>query len=133
MKTIAVIEKGKDGSFGIFTPELEHSIMGEGKSVAEARADFENSVSEMCASYTENGEELPLELRDIEFEYRYDVASVFNYFDFINVTKFSRWAGISAGLMRQYKSCDTYISRERAEQIERALHRAGHEMADIFL
>ena len=42
MKTIAVIEKGKDGSFGIFTPELEHSIMGEGKSVAEARADFEN-------------------------------------------------------------------------------------------
>lgn len=93
MKTTALIEKGKDGTFGIFTPDIQTTIIGEGRTVAEAKSDFENSVHEMFASYTENGEELPAELQGIEFEYKYDVASVFDYFDFINVTKFAQWAG----------------------------------------
>lgn len=87
----------------------------------------------MLASYTENGEELPDELQGIEFEYKYDVASVFNYFDFINVTKFARWAGINAALMRQYKSCATYISEAQAHKIEQALHKIGHELSAISL
>ena len=133
MKTKAVIEKGKDGSFGIFAPEIEHVIIGEGLTVAEAKADFENSVAEMIASYTERGEELPKELRGIEFEYKYDMASVFNYFDFINVSKFAKRAGINAALMRQYKSCSTYISESRAKKIEEALHTIGKELSAISL
>ncbi len=78
MKTIALVEKGKDGTFGIYTPDLQATIIGEGTTVAEAKEDFENSVREMLASYTENGEEIPEELKEIEFEYKYDVASVFN-------------------------------------------------------
>lgn len=97
------------------------------------KADFENSVREMLASYTENGEELPSELQGIEFEYKYDIASMFNYFDFINVTKFAKWAGINASLMRQYKSCDTYISEAQARKIEQALHKIGHELSAISL
>lgn len=133
MKTTALIERGKDGTYGIFTPDIESTIIGEGATVAEAKADFENSVREMLASYTENGEELPDELRGIEFEYKYDVASVFNYFDFINVTKFARWAGINAALMRQYKSCATYISEAQAHKVEQALHKIGHELSAISL
>lgn len=78
MKTTALIERGKDGTFGIFTPDIESVIIGDGATVAEAKADFENSVAEVIASYTDNGEELPEELRDIEFEYKYDIASMFN-------------------------------------------------------
>ncbi|MCH5172915.1 MAG: type II toxin-antitoxin system HicB family antitoxin [Bacteroidales bacterium] len=133
MKTTAVIEKGKDGRFGIFTPDIEHVIIGEGASVAEAKADFENSLAEMIASYTEDGGELPDELRDIEFEYKYDIASVFNFFDFINVSKFARWAGVNAGLMRQYKSCNTYISETQVRKIETALHNIGRELTAISL
>ena len=133
MKTTAVIEKGKDGSFGIFTPDIEHVIIGEGATVAEAKADFENSVTEVLAYYKEEGKELPEELQDIEFEYKYDVASVFNYFDFINVSKFARWAGINAGLIRQYKSCNTYISEAQARKIELALHNIGRELSAISL
>ena len=55
MKTTAVIEKGKDGTFGIFTPDIDHVIIGEGATVAEAKADFENSVAEMLAFYKEGG------------------------------------------------------------------------------
>lgn len=134
MKTIAVIERGKDGTYGVFAPDLENVIIGDGATVAEAKADFENTFAEVIAYFQEEGKELPEELRDVEFEYKYDIASLFNYLDFINVSKFAKWAGINATLMRRYKSCtDTYISAARAKQIEEALHRAGEELSAISL
>ena len=60
-------------------------------------------------------------------------AHVFNYFDFINVTKFAKWANINAGLMRQYKSCNTYISEAQAHKIGDALRKIGHELSAISL
>jgi predicted RNase H-like HicB family nuclease len=79
MKTVALIEKGKDGTFGIFTPDIQHTIIGQGYTVADAKADFENSVKEMFASYIEADKQIPAELQGIEFEYKYDIASLFNY------------------------------------------------------
>ncbi len=131
MKTIAVIEKGKDGTFGIFTPDVKATIIGEGRTVAEAKADFENSVKEVLEMF-EEGEDRG-ELEGIKFVYKYDIASVFNYFDFINVSKFAKWAGINGSLMRAYKSCDTYISEKQAKKIEEALRRVGRELSAISL
>jgi predicted RNase H-like HicB family nuclease len=128
MKSIALIEKGKDGSFGIFTPDLESTIIGEGNTVVEAKADFENSIKEVIASYAACGKELPAELVDIEFDYKYDLASIFDYYNWINVTKFATLAGINPSLMRQYKQGLTYISEEQVKKIENALHYAGNEL-----
>ncbi len=72
MKTIAVIEMGEDGRFGVYTPELQSIIIGDGTTVAEAKADFENTFREVQTAFAENGEELPEELRNLEFEYCYD-------------------------------------------------------------
>ena len=74
MITTALIERGKDGSFGIFTPDINHTIIGDGNTVEEAKVDFKNSVKEMILSYTENGKEIPDELKDIQFVYKYDIA-----------------------------------------------------------
>ena len=133
MKTIALIEKGKDGRYGIFTPDLESTIIGSGATVAEAMADFERSLSEIRSAFAETGESLPKELQDIEFEYRYDIASVFDFFDFINVTRFAAKAGINASLLRQYKKGGTYISENQARKIETALHRCGEELMSLSL
>ena len=84
MVTTALIERGKDGTFGIFTPDIDHTIIGDGNTVEEAKADFENSVQEMILSYTETDKEIPDELKDIQFVYKYDIASMFNYYDWIN-------------------------------------------------
>jgi len=73
MKTIALIEIGKDGTFGIFTPDIRSNIIGTGGTVAEAKADFENSVNEVKEMYEEMKRPLPAELRDIEFEYKWDI------------------------------------------------------------
>jgi predicted RNase H-like HicB family nuclease len=133
MKTIALIEKGKDGTFGVYTPEIDHTIIGEGNTVADAKTDFENSVNEVFASYEEMGKQLPSELQNIEFEYRYDIASLFNYYNFINVSKFARIAGINASLMRQYKSGNQYISEAQMLKIENALHKIANEISAIKL
>lgn len=133
MKTIALIEKGKDGTFGIFTPDLQHTIIGQGNTVAEAKTDFENSVKEMLASYTEIKKEIPAELQKLQFDYKYDLGSLFNQYDFINVSKFAHLAGINASLMRQYKSGNQYISENQLSKIEEAIHKIACEMAAIKL
>jgi predicted RNase H-like HicB family nuclease len=133
MKTIALIEKGKDGTFGIFTPDLQHTIIGQGETVMEAKADFGNSVKEVLASYTEIGKQLPVELQALEFEFRFDVASLFDFYKFINVSKFAEEAGINASLMRQYKSGNQYISENQVLKIEAALHKIAREFAEIRL
>lgn len=133
MKTIALIEKGRDGSFGIFTPNIQHTIVGQGNSVTEAKEDFRNSVKEVLASYIDMGKSIPAELLDIEFEFRYDIASLFNYYKFINVTRFAQEAGINASLMRQYKSGNQYISENQVLKIEAALHKIAREFAEIRL
>ena len=127
------IEKGKDGTFGVFTPNLQHTIIGEGKTVAKAKADFENSIKEVIASYTETGKQIPNELQGVEFVYKYDIASLFNYYSFINVSKFAQMVGINASLMRQYKSGNQYISENQISKIEDALHKMANEIGAIKL
>ena len=133
MKTLALIEKGKDGTFGIYTPNINHTIIGDGETVSDAKADFENSVNETIASYQEQGEYLPDELQNIEFEYKYDIASLFNFYNWINVSKIAHAIGINPSLMRQYKSGDTYISEDQVRKIENGLQTLGKEMAKVKL
>jgi predicted RNase H-like HicB family nuclease len=131
--TTALIERGKDGTYGIYTPDIEHTIIGEGSTVEEAKADFENSMIEVIQLYKEEGKELPSELKGIKFLYKYDIASLFNYYDWINVSKFAKKAGINSSLMRQYRIGKTYISENQTEKIESALHALGKELAAINL
>ncbi len=133
MKTIALIEQGKDGSFTIYTPELQSTITGSGQTVKAAKDDFSNSVSEMILSYSENGKELPEELNNLSFEFKYDIASLFDYYNWINVSKFAKIAGINSSLMRQYKKGLSYISEKQANKIEVALHKLGNELTEISL
>ena len=133
MVTTALIERGKDGTFGVFTPDINSTIIGEGNTVEEAKSDFENSVLEIIQFYKEDGIDLPDELKDIQFVYKYDVASMFDYYDWINVSKFARKAGINPSLMRQYRMGETYISENQLGKIERTLHSLGNELAAIKL
>lgn len=131
-RSTALIEKGKDGVYGIFTPDLKHTIIGEGRTVIEAKEDFQNSVIEMIASYTGENKDVPDELKGITFEFRYDIASFFDYYDFINVSKFAERAGINPSLLRQYKSGTTnYISESQMRKIEAALRKISSELTEV--
>ena len=132
MKTIALIEKGRDSMYTIFTPKINSCIIGTGNTVEEAKADFENSVKEVKEVYADNNEELPKELQNISFEYKYDIASFFNYFDWINVSKFAKRTGVNGSLMRRYRSGE-YISQKQVSKIEKTLNELGREISEIKL
>lgn len=134
MKTLALIERGRDGSFGIFTPDLECTISGSGQTLHEAKEDFANAYHEMIAAYTEDlHEAVPAELVDLEFDYKYDTASVLEEISaIINMAGLAKETGINAVLLRRYKKGE-YISAMQAKRIEDGIHRIGMRMAALSL
>ncbi len=133
MRTIALIEQGEDGTFSIFTPHLKSTIIGSGETVAEAKADFENTVRETLQIFADTGRPVPEELQDPEFDYKWDIASVFNYFDWINVSKLATAIGVTPSLMRYYKKKGAYLSDAQTHKIEAGLHRLADQLKAISL
>ncbi|MBO7491413.1 MAG: pilus assembly protein HicB [Bacteroidales bacterium] len=131
-KRTALIEMGKDGTFGIFTPNIKSTIIGEGNTVAEAKVDFENSVREVIETYEETGMKDPDHLKEITFVYKYDLPSFLSYYDYFNISRLAKYAGINASLMRQYKS-GQYVSEKQVSKIQDAIHKIGKELASVQL
>ena len=75
--------------------------------------------------------DVPEELLDIEFEYKFDLSALFNYFDFINTSKFAQYIGIDPSLMRHYKVGNTYISATQRKRIEDGIHSIAAELQQI--
>jgi len=95
----------------------------------------ENLIADEADSFEELETKFRILLKDFEnlesisFDVRFDVNALFDHFDFINVSKFAKYAGINAGLMRQYASGVKHPRKEQAEKIESALHRFSKEAA----
>ena len=132
MKTLVIIEKDEKG-FSAFTEDLPVVINGSGATVEEARAELLAGYRDLLAYYDDRGEPVPEELKDLSFEYKYDISAMFNVFDFLNASKFAEWIGISPSLMRHYKSGDTYISQKQAKKIESGLHEIGRQFLSFKL
>ena len=131
-KRIALIEMGKDGTFTIFTPDTESTFFGEGNTVAEAKADFENSVKEFIEVFEEIGRKDPDDLKNTSFVYKYDMPSFLNNYDYLNMTKLANMSGINPSLMRQYKR-GQYISEKQVSKIQTAIHKIGKELLAVRL
>ena len=123
---------GKDGTFTIFTPDTESTVFGEGNTVAEAKADFENSVKEFIEVFEEIGRKDPDDLKNTTFVYKYDMPSFLNNYDYLNMTKLANMSGINPSLMRQYKR-GQYISEKQVSKIQTAIHKIGKELLAVRL
>lgn len=133
MKTIAIIERGKDGSFGIYTPDLESTISGNGRTLDEAKKDFEDAYHEALEVFAEMGSPVPEELKDLEFEYRYDTASVLTAVSkYISLSALAKETGINASLLRQYKQ-GQYISAAQAQKIQSGIRSMSKRIASFTL
>ena len=130
-KITVVIEKDENG-FGAFTKNTKSVIIGEGATAAEAKQDFLNSFHEVLDSY-DSASDIPAELLNPEFEYKYDVSAFFDLFEFLNVSKLAKRIGINPSLMRHYKRGDTYISDAQADKIESCIHEIARELLSVTL
>lgn len=133
MKIKAVIEKGKDGFYSVRSEnKIGRSYLGGfGESVGEAKEDFMDSLSEAVEEAKRDG--LNCNIDGIRITYSYDIPSFFNYFDFINVSKFSSLVGVNESKMRQYKSGLAYPGEKTTKKILSAIHRIGFELTNSTL
>ena len=131
-KVVVIIEKGEDGTYGVYSPELENVIIGSGDNVAEAKEDFVNSYNEVLEFYIDEKRPIPEELKDIEFEYRYDLSAFYNAHPYLNVSKLAEHLHVNASLMRQYRR-GQYISEEQVMRIQEGIRSVGRELANTVL
>lgn len=134
MKTVAIVEMWDDKTISVYVPEFDgFNLNGQGKSVDEAKRSLHECIDDYITMLKEQGNEVPGELKNVEFEYKYDIASFFDNFKFISVSTFAKYAGINPSLMRQYKQRIAFASEAQKDKIEEAIHRAAREMLAVQL
>lgn len=127
------IEKQSDRSYIAYNITGESvTLIGTGDTVKEAKEDFNNSLTEVKASYENLGDKIP-ECLNEEMEFQFDLTSLFEYYSMLNVSALGRYLGINDSLMRQYKSGSAQISDRQLEKIEAGIQRLGSELASLRL
>ncbi len=130
VKILAIVERGSDGLYSVYSEDhFGNSYFGGyGDSVEKAKEDFFESIKEAIKEQeTETGKAPNLE--EVSIEYRYDIPSFFNFFDFINVSKFAEYVGINESKMRAYKSGVSYPGEKTTSKIFKAVQEIGHELS----
>lgn len=100
-KIIAIIERGDDGGFSIYTEDIK-GLVGTGMTEDEARQDFIEVRDGQAEFYEEKHGEVP-EWANLDIDFRYSLAAFFIAFPYINATQFAKSIGINPSLMRKYK------------------------------
>ncbi len=127
---IAKIERGKDGSFGIYIENnsLNYGIHGNGKTVEEAKADFIESYAEMKLFFEKKG----VFFEECEFVFKYDVASFLEYFNNrITLTGLEAITGVNRKQLGHYLSGHRNPSEKTAKKIEQGLHAFAEELTQV--
>lgn len=134
MKVNCIVEKGSDGLFAIYSEDhIGKSYFGGfGESVSEAKEDFLASIQEAIEEESKEGNEVP-KMEDVKVSYHYDIPSFFNYFDFINISKFAAYAGINESKMRAYKSGIAYPGEKTTARILKAARAIGADLSTVLL
>lgn len=124
------IEKQKDGTYIAYNVGVPGLVaIGTGESVREAKEDFNASLVELAEDMTDDERERLMTVP----EFHFDISSLFEYFNVINVTAFARMIEMNAALLRQYKIGNTYISDKQLEKIEAGIRSLGKELESIRL
>lgn len=101
-KVIVTVSQAADGSYWCHTESDVYGsgLNGAGATVEKAKADLMVCLEDAKEEFEQNGETA----YPVEFVYKYDLQSFFEYFSFLNVSKIAQRAGINPSLMRQYVS-----------------------------
>ena len=134
MRVNCIVEKGSDGLFAVYSEDhIGNSYFGGfGVSVSEAKEDFLASIREAIEEESREGNEVPA-FEEVKVSYHYDVPSFFNYFDFINISKFAAYAGINESKMRAYKSGIAYPGEKTTARILKAVRAIGADLSAVLL
>lgn len=124
------LEKGPGkGNFACFMVDDMPwgGLAGAGRTAREAMADIAVARDEMREILAEKGKEMD----DLEFSFRFDIGSLFDYYSYLNIEGFAKRLGISPTVMRQYATSKRNPSQARIDQIQKGLSEIASEMQSI--
>ena len=125
-KLLAIVERGKGkGNFSCFTPETveDCGFGGGGSSAREVMDDTRLSLQEIKEEWAKQGKEFP----DVEFDFRFDVGSFFDYYP-IDVTAFAKYIGMNASVLRQYVTGLREPKEETIKRIREGINKLSEDL-----
>jgi predicted RNase H-like HicB family nuclease len=129
-KTVkAFIETGKDLDYDIWSdPDagISFGLLGQGKTIAEAKQDFFDCFDDLKKSYNKQNKEIP----EIEFEFVYDVQSFLKYSPF-PLTWLSAATGINKKQLSHYTTERKTPKRVTLEKIQNAVNNFVADFAQV--
>ena len=130
MKSVkAIIEKGSDGLYSIYLPDVA-GIYGAGESESEAKESLKEAI-EMAIDHVIDTEDFDLYAPIIEehtIEYVYDLSGFFKTYDIFDVTALSKRIGINPSLLRRYKTGATKASSTQKSKILEGIYSVANEL-----
>lgn len=134
-KIKATIERTPSGTYSVVGDKVVSGcyFAGYGESVQEAKEDFMAGIAESLETAAEMGKDNGVSAEDVKVEFRYDLPSFFNEFDWINVSAFAKLAGINESKMRAYKSGAATPSERTLKKIAAAVRTIADSLSAASL
>ena len=126
-KVTIQVEKGKqEKNFSCFMVEElpDFALAGYGNTAKQAIEDMYVAQKEIKELLEEEGKQMP----ELEFVFRFDIGSFFDYYSYLNMSGVAKKAGVNASLMRQYGMGKHEPSQKRKQQILDCLRQISQEM-----
>ena len=126
-KVTIQVEKGKqEKNFSCFMVEElpDFALAGYGNTAKQAIEDMYVAQKEIKELLEEEGKQMP----ELEFVFRFDIGSFFDYYSYLNMSGVAKKAGVNASLMRQYAMGIHEPSQKRKQQILDCLRLISQEM-----
>lgn len=132
VKVKAYIERGKDGSFGVYHNEnLPCGFFGEDATKQEAVDDYMDSYEEMTLEVEGKDRE---KMESLEFEFVIDIRSYLEYYSqFFTLAGLSKLTKVSASQLSHYLNGYKKPSPKTAKKIEEGLINFADDLKGLKL
>ena len=125
----AIIERVADGTYSVYMDaDMDYLITGTGKTAEEAIQCFKDGYEDTKRFYAEEG----LEFEQVEFAYKYDMASFLSYFSkAFSLAGLSRITGINQGQLSHYMTGRRTPSAKTVEKIQNSVHAFAKDLESV--
>ena len=129
-KVSAIIERAADGSYSVYHDDLSmgYLVTGTGDTAEKAIKCFNDGYEDFRRIYEEEGKTF----QEVEFIFKYDVASFLSYFSkAFSLAGLSRITGINQGQLSHYLTGRRTPSATTVKKLENAIHEFAKSLEQV--
>ena len=130
MKEIKVFIEKSDAGYSAYMDDtpLDYSCLGEGKTVEETIADFNQAYEEMRTYYQRSGRTF----EEVGYTFYYDVASFLQeYVAAFSLSGLERITGVNQTQLGHYLHGRRKPSRKTIDRIQRGVQKFAHDLTAV--